>query len=92
MCSSVPSAESTLHVSDWHSVLRAFHEASVDDQFIPPLIRVDSKLRPQGLIKNGDALVYTDFRTDRAKPLTSAFLNVPFGGIPPSSHHRISSS
>jgi 2,3-bisphosphoglycerate-independent phosphoglycerate mutase len=61
-------------------ILQQFHAAKVDDQFIPPLVLVDAQSKPIGTIKNGDVLVYFDYRTDRAKPLTAAFLDIPYGG------------
>lgn len=75
-----PSASSTITATNWTDVLSAFHKAGVDDQFVPPIVRVDAKGKPVGLVKDGDIVFYTDFRTDRAKPLTAAFLDIPYGG------------
>lgn len=33
-----------------------------------------------GRVREGDIVIYFDYRTDRAKPLTAAFLNIPYGG------------
>lgn len=57
-----------------------FHAKSIDDQFMPPIVRVDEQGKPVGLVREGDTLIYWDFRTDRAKPLTSAFIDIPFAG------------
>lgn len=75
-----PSAETKLAVGGWKEVLAPFHAIGIDDQFMPPLVRVDAQDQPVGTVKNNDVLFYWDFRTDRAKPLTSAFLNVPYEG------------
>ncbi|KAA8497012.1 2,3-bisphosphoglycerate-independent phosphoglycerate mutase [Porphyridium purpureum] len=75
-----PSEETVVQVASWNEVLSALHKASVDDQFIPPVVRVDDQLKPLAVVKEGDAVIYWDFRTDRAKPLTAAFLDVPYGG------------
>ena len=64
----------------FQSVLKTYHENGVDDQFIPPMVRVDAEGKPMGMVKEGDVLIYYDFRTDRAKPLTAAFLDIPFEG------------
>jgi len=72
--------ESIIAVGSWKEVLMSLHKCDVDDQFIPPLVRVDSENTPVGLVKDGDVVIYWDFRTDRAKPMTAAFLDVPFGG------------
>jgi len=80
-CSTKPPSPATIiQTNSWANVLSAFYAAQVDDQFIPPLVRVDSEGRPVGCIRSGDVVIYTDFRTDRAKPLTAAFLDVKFGG------------
>eukprot|EP00899_Mesostigma_viride_P010167 jgi/Mesvir1/19151/Mv01174-RA.1 len=67
-------------MNSWKDVVSAFHGVKVDDQFVPPAVRVDEKGVPVGTVKSGDSIIYFDFRTDRAKPLTAAFLDVPFGG------------
>lgn len=75
-----PSAESVTVASNWKEVLAPFHSIGIDDQFLPPLVRVDENNKPVGILQDGDVLFYWDFRTDRAKPLTSAFLNIPYEG------------
>ena len=75
-----PSAETELHAKGWKEVLAPFHAVGIDDQFLPPIVRVDEERQPVGVIKSGDTLFYWDFRTDRAKPLASAFLDIPFEG------------
>jgi len=75
-----PSQSRMVKASSWAEVLAAYHQAGVDDQFIPPLVRVDDKGKPVGVVKDNDVVVYFDFRTDRAKPLTAAFLDIPFEG------------
>ena len=75
-----PKAETELHAKNWKEVVAPFHAVGIDDQFLPPLVRVDASGHPVGTIKENDCLFYWDFRTDRAKPLTSAFLDVPYEG------------
>eukprot|EP00823_Brevimastigomonas_motovehiculus_P000332 TRINITY_DN10427_c0_g1_i1.p1 TRINITY_DN10427_c0_g1~~TRINITY_DN10427_c0_g1_i1.p1 ORF type:complete len:617 (-),score=114.15 TRINITY_DN10427_c0_g1_i1:81-1931(-) len=75
-----PSESTTVSLNSWKEALEPFHKVGVDDQFMPPLVRVDSKRRPLGVVKKGDAIIYFDFRTDRAKPLTACFMGIPFGG------------
>jgi bisphosphoglycerate-independent phosphoglycerate mutase (AlkP superfamily)/enoyl-CoA hydratase/carnithine racemase len=67
-------------VQGWEEALRWFYQAGGEDQFIPPLVLVDENGKPLGLVKDGDTVLYWDFRTDRAKPLSGAFLNVPYDG------------
>lgn len=46
------------------------------DEFIKPTVRVDEEGRPLGSIKDGDAVIFFNFRADRARELTWA-LNQP---------------
>ncbi len=44
------------------------------DEFILPTMIVDEKGQPRGSIKNNDAVIFFNFRGDRAKQLTEAFV------------------
>ena len=46
---------------------------SVQDQNLPPFVVVDESEQPVGRIKTGDALIYFDFRADRAIEIAQAF-------------------
>ncbi len=48
------------------------YDADVTDEFIKPLINVDSEGNPIGNIEEGDVVVFFNFRNDRAKELTIA--------------------
>ena len=48
------------------------------DEFIKPTVRVDEDGRPQGLISDGDAVIFFNFRADRARELTWAFNQADF--------------
>lgn len=45
----------------------------VQDQNLPPFVIVDDKDQPVGKIEKGDAVVYFDFRADRAIEIAMAF-------------------
>ncbi|MBI3012235.1 MAG: hypothetical protein HYY63_01265, partial [Elusimicrobia bacterium] len=66
-----------IEVDSWAEVLEALHEGGLDDQSIPPISLVDEKGHPVGLIEDGDTVLNWNIRTDRAKPLTAAFLGIP---------------
>lgn len=62
-------------------VAKSSHEAIVNsyqekrtDEFILPTIIVDEEGQPKGSIKNDDAVVFFNFRADRGKQLTEAFV------------------
>ena len=46
---------------------------SVQDQDLPPFVVVDAEEKPVGRICKGDALIYFDFRADRAIEIAQAF-------------------
>ena len=46
---------------------------SVQDQYLPSFVITDDENKPVGVIEEGDALIYTDFRADRAIEIAMAF-------------------
>lgn len=54
------------------SVLRRINP-KVQDQDLPPFVIVDTDEKPIGRIEKGDALIYFDFRKDRAIEVAMAF-------------------
>jgi len=51
------------------------YEARVTDEFIEPVVIIDTKGKPQGLIKDGDGVIFFNFRADRAREITRAFVD-----------------
>ena len=47
---------------------------NVTDEFMEPAVVCDKEGVPAGLVKNGDAVVFFNFRADRARQLTQAFV------------------
>ncbi len=48
-------------------------DPDVQDQYLPAFVVVDENEQPVGQIKKGDALIYFDFRADRAIEIAQAF-------------------
>lgn len=48
----------------------ASYKMDVTDEFIKPIIKVDANNEPIGNIKEGDVVIYFNFRTDRGRELT----------------------
>ena len=48
-------------------------EPNVQDQYLQPFVIVDADDKPVGLVEKGDALIYFDFRADRAIEIAQAF-------------------
>ncbi|CAM2891738.1 2,3-bisphosphoglycerate-independent phosphoglycerate mutase [Legionella worsleiensis] len=63
-----------------------FYQNERSDEFIPPTLI--GKTQP---IKDGDAILFFNFRADRARQLSSAFIDSEFSGFKRSSIPRLSS-
>ncbi len=54
-------------------LLTTSYDSGVTDEFMEPGVITDSTGRPLGLIRDGDSMVFFNFRSDRARQLTRAF-------------------
>lgn len=68
---------------DMLGAMRASYEAGVTDEFVRPVCLVDEENRPVGRIASGDAVVFLNFRNDRAKELTIALTQEAVEGMEP---------
>jgi 2,3-bisphosphoglycerate-independent phosphoglycerate mutase len=50
--------------------MQASYDAGVTDEFMKPIVVTDNFSKPVGLVKEGDLIVFFNFRNDRAKELT----------------------
>lgn len=66
-------AEYYFHSAEEGVVALRREHTDVQDQNLPPFVVVDADEKPVGLVKTGDALVYFDFRADRAIEIAQAF-------------------
>lgn len=57
------------------AILKSYQNKIYDEEFVPTLID------KAGLIGEGDAVIFFNFRTDRAKQLTHAFVDEEFDGF-----------
>jgi 2,3-bisphosphoglycerate-independent phosphoglycerate mutase len=58
--------------------IEANYANDVTDEFIKPIIAVDDNNEPITKIKNGDVIVFFNFRTDRGRELTEVLSQVDF--------------
>jgi 2,3-bisphosphoglycerate-independent phosphoglycerate mutase len=58
----------------------ASYDRGVTDEFMVPAVVYDG-LKPAGLVSDGDTLVFFNFRPDRAREITRAFVDPDFGGF-----------
>jgi 2,3-bisphosphoglycerate-independent phosphoglycerate mutase len=56
--------------TDILAAMKASYEKEVTDEFMKPIVVVDEKNKPIGTLKEGDVVVFFNFRNDRAKELT----------------------
>ncbi len=57
------------------------YEKSVYDEFVMPTVIVDEEGKPVGLVESGDAVIFFNFRPDRAIQLSQVFTNEDFRGF-----------
>lgn len=53
-------------------------EGTQGDEFCPPTVIVDGEGAPVGTVKDGDSVVFFNFRGDRPRELTRAFIEADF--------------
>ena len=58
--------------SDPVAAVQKSYDEGVTDEFIKPIVCVDGEDRPLGTIREGDVVIFFNFRNDRAKELTIA--------------------
>ncbi len=68
--------ESDIHATDAVSGLEAAYARGETDEFVVPTL-----IDKAGVIKDGDSIVFMNFRADRARQLTHAFVDERFDGF-----------
>jgi 2,3-bisphosphoglycerate-independent phosphoglycerate mutase len=63
------------------AAVRASYETGVTDEFIKPMVVVDAEGAPVGPIRDGDSVIFFNFRADRARQLTRAIALDEFDGF-----------
>ena len=74
--------ESESRSKDPMQVIRAAYQNKTSDEYIEPTIIVDDNNVPVGPIKDGDSVIFFNFREDRAREITKAFVLEKFEGFP----------
>ncbi|WP_133129419.1 2,3-bisphosphoglycerate-independent phosphoglycerate mutase [Legionella yabuuchiae] len=73
--------KSQYHFESPDKALHHFYEESISDEFIPP-----TKIGEGKTIESGDSVFFFNFRSDRARQLSHAFLDQDFQGFERESH------
>jgi 2,3-bisphosphoglycerate-independent phosphoglycerate mutase len=66
------------------------YAAGVTDEFIKPAVVIDAEGEPVGLLRDGDAVIFFNFRADRARQLTRAIAFDAFDGFQRTLHPKVS--
>jgi len=61
-------------VSSAYEAVQNSYKAGITDEFINPAVVVDDSGKPVGLIEENDAVIFFNFRIDRPRQLTKAFV------------------
>jgi 2,3-bisphosphoglycerate-independent phosphoglycerate mutase len=59
-----------LNFSSWNGALIYYYSHGISDEFIPP-----TQLSHDGIIADGDGIIFFNYRPDRARQLTSSFID-----------------
>jgi 2,3-bisphosphoglycerate-independent phosphoglycerate mutase len=63
--------------SDPVAAVKRSYERGVTDEFMEPVVMVDSRKEPVGLIREGDACIFFNYRADRGREMTQALTQTP---------------
>ncbi len=63
------------------SALERAYERGETDEFVSPLVMVDSAGAPRGPIRSGDSVICFNFRPDRARQITHSLVDKDFSGF-----------
>lgn len=66
---------------DVKTAINASYADKVTDEFVLPSVITDKNGNPKGLIKDGDSVIFFNFRPDRARQLTRIFCDKEFSGF-----------
>jgi 2,3-bisphosphoglycerate-independent phosphoglycerate mutase len=73
------------HVASSAEAIHDSYAADTTDEFVEPAVIVDDGGQPVGLIQDADGVVFFNFRPDRARQITRAFIHAaPEGSAQPS--------
>jgi 2,3-bisphosphoglycerate-independent phosphoglycerate mutase len=65
-----------LKFTSWHGTLTYYYAHEISDEFIPP-----TQLSHDGIIADGDGIIFFNYRPDRARQLASSFLDSSFAAF-----------
>ena len=73
--------EGAVSATDPVQAIRDSYAAGATDEFLEPTVITDDSGEPLGMIRDGDSVFFWNFRADRARELTWAFMQEDFDGF-----------
>lgn len=70
-----------LHAKDAETAVGESYARGETDEFVKPTVVVDENGEPTAIIKDNDSVIFFNFRPDRARQLTYAFVKDDFDGF-----------
>lgn len=64
------------------AALAQSYEAEISDEFVEPVVILDEQGAPRGSIKEGDSIIFFNFRADRAREISHALVDEDFEYFP----------
>ena len=64
------------------AALQASYDNGVTDEFVVPIVMKNEDGTPVAVVKEGDSVIFYNFRPDRAREITRAFCDPEFTGFP----------
>lgn len=61
--------------------IKASYADEVGDEFVVPVVLVDAQSKPRATINDNDAVIFFNFRADRARQMTRALIEPEFDGF-----------
>lgn len=65
------------------------YDVRVNDEFVAPTVIIDDEGQPLGKIKEGDSVIFFNFRSDRARQISHAFVDEDFTGFERKEHPKV---
>lgn len=65
------------------------YDMRVNDEFVVPTVIIDQEGQPLGKIQEGDSVIFFNFRSDRARQISHAFVDKEFTGFERQEHPNV---
>jgi 2,3-bisphosphoglycerate-independent phosphoglycerate mutase len=65
------------------------YDLRVNDEFVVPTVIIDAEGQPLGKIQEGDSVIFFNFRSDRARQISHAFVDEDFAGFERIVHPKV---